>query len=305
MRYIVLDMEWNQPRHISLAIKEPIYLKGEIIQIGAVKLDERFRPLGTFNEMICPKYYTKMHSKVAELTMISNYDLKNGIPFEKAFNKFSKWCGTDFCILTWGWDDIPMLEDNLTVYGLDKKWIPDTYNLQPIFDAQITKSGKQCALSTAMALVGEPPFDAHDALNDALSTAAICKHLDMENGLSNYIQCKRRLVPDSFNSPNKYRYCKDAKTDAVLNTFKCSSCGESLVIDEWLAQKPDRYLAAVKCSCDQEYFVKVRFRKNEDKTYRANRTVYVMDDERKAYYESKVAEKTENRKKRLEKVGTN
>ncbi len=303
MRYIVLDMEWNQPMHFSVAIKEPIHLKGEIIQIGAVKLDENFRTLDTFNVMIRPKYYTKMHSKVAELTMISNQDLKNGIAFEKAFEKFQKWCGDDFCILTWGWDDIPMLEDNLVIYNVDKTWIPDTYNIQPIFDAQITKMGKQCALSTAMELVGEPPFEAHDALNDALSTAAVCRHLNMKTGLENYTQCKRNLVPDSFNSPNKYKYCKDAKKDKAITVFVCNNCNASLELSEWIAQKPDRYLSAIKCECGQEYFVKVRFRRNEDRTYRANRTVYVMDKERKEYYEKKVAEKEESRKKRLSAVG--
>lgn len=305
MRYIVLDMEWNQPRHMSAAIKDPVYLKGEIIQIGAVKLDENFRTLDTFNVMICPKYYTKMHSKVAELTMISNQDLKNGIPFEKAFRMFSGWCGKDFCILTWGWDDIPMLEDNLTVYNIDKGWIPDNYNIQPIFDAQVTKIGKQCGLSVAMARLGEPPFEAHDALNDALSTAAVCRHLDMKKGLSEYIQCKRRLIPDSFNSPNTYKFCKAAKKDPAINMFECYSCKENLEISDWLAQKPDRYLATVKCDCGQEYFIKVRFRRNEDKSYRANRTIYIMDDAWREYYDKKLAEKEESRRKRLANTSVN
>lgn len=299
MKYIVLDMEWNQPRHISVAIKDPIHLKGEIIQIGAVKLDDRFRTLDTFNVMVRPKYYTKMHSRVAELTMISNSDLKNGISFSDAFGKFSRWCGEECVILTWGWDDIPMLRDNLTIYGLDPDVLPDNFNLQPIFDAQITKTGKQCALSTAMELVGEPPFEAHDALNDALSTAALCRHLDMEKGLADYTTCKRRLVPDSYNIPKCYKFCKDAKNDPMLNVFKCHECGESVSIEYWLTQKPDRYIAVAKCECGQEYFVKVRFRKNEDKTYRANRTVYIMDDEHRSYYEKKLAEKEESRKNRL------
>ncbi len=299
MKYIVLDMEWNQPRHPLAAVKNPIHLKGEIIQIGAVKLDERFRTVDTFNVMISPKYYTKMHSKVAELTMISNRDLKNGKPFEKAFEAFMKWCGDDFCILTWGWDDIPMLEDNMTMFGLDKERIPNNYNIQPIFDAQITKTGKQCALSTAMELVGEPPFEAHDALNDALSTACVCRHLDMEDGLRNYIQCKRKLVPDSYNSPDKYKFCREAKYDKKINTFSCHKCRKLIEITEWLNQKPDRYLASAKCDCGEEYFVKVRFRRNDDKTYRANRSVYEMTDEYRDYYSKKLSEKEEKKNKRL------
>lgn len=295
-------MEWNQPRHPLAAVKTPVHLKGEIIQIGAVKLDEKFRTLDNFNVMVSPKYYKKMHSKVAELTMISNQDLKNGVPFLTAFEMFSKWCGEEFCILTWGWDDIPMLEDNLVMHGIDKSWIPDTYNIQPIFDAQITKQGKQCALSTAMEILGEPPFEAHDALNDALSTACICRHLDMESGLKNYIECKRRLVPDSYNSPYEYRFCKDAKTDPKMTVFKCHTCEGDVTCDGWLTQKPDRYIALGKCTCGKEYLVKIRFRKNENKTYRANRTVYPMDDGYREFYNRKLEEKQMQKQKRLESI---
>ena len=41
MNYIVIDMEWNQPfskEHIK--IRNGVRLVGEIIQLGAVKMDE-------------------------------------------------------------------------------------------------------------------------------------------------------------------------------------------------------------------------------------------------------------------------
>ncbi len=302
MKYIVLDMEWNQPRNALAAIKTPLYLKGEIIQIGAVKLDEKFRNIDTFNIMVCPKYYTKMHSKISALTLITNQDLKNGVSLDEAIEMFREWCGDDFCLLTWGWDDIPMLEDNLTIRNIDKNWIPNTYNVQPIFDEQITKVGHQCALSTAMEIIEEPPFEAHNALNDALSTACVCRHLNMEQGIRNYVQCKRDRAPYYYNSPEQYRFCKDVKQDKVMNTFKCHDCGEAIEIHEWLGQKPDRYLATAKCECGQEYFIKIRLRRNEDRTYRANRTVYIMNEEHRAYYNQKITEKAKSRKKRLEKA---
>ena len=43
MNYIVLDLEWNQPFSNKTAIKSPVFLKGEIVQIGAVKLDDSFK----------------------------------------------------------------------------------------------------------------------------------------------------------------------------------------------------------------------------------------------------------------------
>ena len=303
MRYIVLDMEWNQPMHSKFAIKTPVNLRGEIIQIGAVKLDENFRMLDVFDLMVCPKYYKKMNSKVEELTMISNQDLKKGISFTRAFEKFSKWCGKDFCILTWGWDDIPMLEDNLVINNIDKNWIPKTYNIQPIFDAQITNQGRQCALSTAVKIVGEQFLEAHNALNDALGAACVCKHLDMEYGIRNYSELKRRFVPDAYISPCEYKNCREIKNDVNFTTFKCSSCKNDVKCYGWLTQKRDKYIALGKCSCNKEYLVKFRMRKNENSTYRASRVIYTMDQAKMDYYNKISEEKKKEKMKQSENAG--
>ena len=37
--YIILDLEWNQPLSPQRMIRDPFNLGGEIIQIGAVKVD--------------------------------------------------------------------------------------------------------------------------------------------------------------------------------------------------------------------------------------------------------------------------
>jgi len=284
-------MEWNQPLSAKTAIREPFHLKGEIIQIGAVKLDERLRTLDTFKVMVSPCYYKKMNTRVAELTMISTGDLKYGLPFKKAFEKFISWCGEDYCILTWGWDDIPMLEDNLAIHNMDKSLLPPYYNVQPIFDAQITKTGKQCGLSTAMELVGEPPFEAHDALNDALSTACICRHLNMEEGIRNYTECKRKIGSENRCSQTSYNACKDARHDKAVNTFVCNKCGAEVFCNKWLVNSHDRYLAMAYCSCGEGYFIKLKFHRNEDRTFRVNRSIYVLDEVHKAYFYKKLSEK--------------
>ena len=38
MEYIVVDMEWNQALTFSEIVKDPVFLTGEIIQIGAIKV---------------------------------------------------------------------------------------------------------------------------------------------------------------------------------------------------------------------------------------------------------------------------
>ena len=60
MDYIVLDMEWNQPWPGSPSARKvlPVQIRGEIIQMGAVRVSED-QQIGAdeFQILIKPKYY--------------------------------------------------------------------------------------------------------------------------------------------------------------------------------------------------------------------------------------------------------
>ena len=109
MNYIVLDMEWNQAISYSEMIKEPVFLTGEIIQIGAVKLNDSFEAIDTFNGRVAPRYYTELHPQVAEVTKLCQKDLRCGDPFLDVFDSFCEWCGTDFAFFIWGTEDLRIL----------------------------------------------------------------------------------------------------------------------------------------------------------------------------------------------------
>ena len=74
MNYIVLDLEWNQSFDMKSMVKKPVMLHVEIIQIGAVKLDENYHILDIFKIMVSPKYFSKMRKKLAKLTDIKTED---------------------------------------------------------------------------------------------------------------------------------------------------------------------------------------------------------------------------------------
>lgn len=187
VQYILMDMEWNQAMSKERIVTSPVRLTGEIVQIGAVRLDENFRRTDTFKVTVRPKYYKKMHWKVQKITGITEADLANGLPFPEALDAFLSWCGDDFVFLTWGFDDTPMLRDNMRLYALDASRLPVTYNVQLMFNAQLTHENNQCGLSKAMELVGEPELlTAHDALHDAMNTYLVSTHLDMKKGIREY-----------------------------------------------------------------------------------------------------------------------
>lgn len=91
MQYIILDMEWNQAwpgsQRGTAAAAEP--MRGEIVQIGAVRMSEDQEIGDEFQVLIRPKYFKKMNSKVAKLTGIRDSVLReHGIPFAEAIEQF-------------------------------------------------------------------------------------------------------------------------------------------------------------------------------------------------------------------------
>ena len=58
MNYIVLDLEWNQSEEKR---KENKLIPFEIIEMGAIKLDDNRNVIGEFSELIKPEIYSDMH----------------------------------------------------------------------------------------------------------------------------------------------------------------------------------------------------------------------------------------------------
>ena len=59
MQYIILDMEWNQPWPGSYSAKKalPSPMRGEIVQIGAVRMTQEQQVADEFQILIRPKYF--------------------------------------------------------------------------------------------------------------------------------------------------------------------------------------------------------------------------------------------------------
>jgi hypothetical protein len=124
---------------------------------------------GSYQIIVKPQYFKKLHRHVSELTGITQEQMDMGTPLPEAAERFKKWCGKDFCFLTWGPDDIPMLKENFNVHGIQSDWLDKVYDLQVIFNRQTDDSSKQRSLEYAMDYFDlEQHLPAHDALNDAI-----------------------------------------------------------------------------------------------------------------------------------------
>lgn len=116
MNYIVFDLEWNQCPYGKE--RENRRLPFEILEIGAVKLDENRKIVDSFQEVIKPAVYKKLHFRTREILDLDARALNRGCPFPKAVKKFFAWCGEDAKFCTWGSSDLVELQRNLKYYNL-------------------------------------------------------------------------------------------------------------------------------------------------------------------------------------------
>lgn len=306
MNYIVVDLEWNQAMSSKSSVfnKLPIKLRGEIIEIGAVKLTEDMKPAEEFTVDVKPVYFRRMHYKVKKLTGFDKERLAKGLSFRDAFEKFREWCGENPVFLTWGCDDKGIMEQNIIIHDLDWDWISGWINLQIIYNMQTDGDKNQKSLATAMEHFGiEQTRVAHDALGDAYNTALVCSNLNMYDGLAHYDEVSRVLSSGrkKTNEENNgveaiehlvfpgYISKSDAFADEQVCGLKCPKCGGALESNRWINQGDQRYMNIFTCPECGSYLVRLKFRKQEDNTWSVNRLIYEADDEMLDFYRSKAA----------------
>ena len=281
MNYIVVDLEWNQAMSSKSSVfnKLPIKLRGEIIEIGAVRLDENLQPAEEFTIDVKPVYFKRMHYKVKKLTGFDKERLARGYSFRDAFEQFREWCGDGVTFLTWGCDDRGIMEQNIIIHDLDWDWIADWINLQLIYNMQTDGDKNQKSLATAMEHFGiEQTRVAHDALGDAYNTALVCTKLDIAKGLADYEDASRMLSLRSHKQ--------------VSGESKGPDPIEHLVFPGYISKSEafaDEKLVKLPCPDCGSYLLRLKFRKQEDDTWAANRLVYKADDDTLDFYRSKAA----------------
>ena len=299
MNYIVLDMEWNQPWPGSPSARKvlPATIRGEIIQIGAVRVSEDQKVADEFQIMIKPKYYRHLNRRVSKLTGIKESRLREeGVPYPEAMERFRQWCGEDIVFLTWGFDDIAILRENLRLYGLNEDWTEKWYNAQMIFNAQTDGSSSQKALKTAMEIFEiEATRPAHDALGDAYHTALICSRLDLEKGMREYAQALKSHdngfhgaeLPGCIARKVFYDY---ADKQAALNAMTekenlCPTCGKQMEGTRWFSQPGHRYMDLASCPDHGKFLIRIRLSEQPDGLMRVSRLTYEATSEAAQAYE--------------------
>ena len=292
MNYIIFDLEWNQPADVDATVTEPLYLPGEIIEIGAVKLNEQFQPIDELRTLVIPQYYKKMHRRIASLTGIYDRDLaERGLPFPEAYAHFSAWCGEEYAYMTWSMSDIPVLIDNMLLHGIDVSGLPVCYDLQRIFDREIMRGNMRYSLESALAILKEDGETAHDALNDAHNTVKVCAHLDLDVYLDEYASKVFGEQPNGV----VYESRKEVMETPDLREFSCPWCGQVIQCDEWIPSGHGPHWGYCMCPEGDEFLIELSIYSPHKNSFCAKRVFRELSDdlwdiymERKETQEAKV-----------------
>jgi inhibitor of KinA sporulation pathway (predicted exonuclease) len=183
MNYIIFDLEFNQGYNFTKGSKSITNSKCpfEIIQIGAVKLDDNLHTVSTLNRLIKPKIYTVINPFVKEITSITEESLEMAKPFYEIYKEFIEFIKEDVSILcVWGMSDMKELFRNVIFFQLDTSLVPKKYiNIQRFTSKYLNcQVGTNIGLSKAVELFNIPSKNQfHDALNDAYYTSEVFKKI--------------------------------------------------------------------------------------------------------------------------------
>jgi len=152
MHYIVFDLEWNiASRATPVDAQTQAAMPFEIIEIGAVKLDEHYEIVGEFTTHVRPKIYKVLSSHIAAVTHRFQQSLKFGLPFPEAAQEFFKWIqttGDDYAFCIWSESDPAVLRSNLAFHGLPDSLPLQCLDVQHVFDDIVEQSGQQRSSNT-------------------------------------------------------------------------------------------------------------------------------------------------------------
>ena len=292
MNYIVLDLEWNQSPEGKECSKSNIPF--EIIQIGAVKLDDQFNIVSEFERYVRPKLYEKLHKKVEEIIDISIEELnEKGEDFVTAADDFFEWCGSDFTFCTWGGTDLIELQRNCAYYKVNYKFPRPFlfYDLQKLYSINFSDGKTRITLQHAVEEQQiSSDFEYHRALNDARYSAMIMKSLDF-NRVGKFYSIDTFIIPQNkkeeihINFGNYEKYIsrgfssrENAALDKEVRACKCFICGKPMDKKyKWFSTNARVYYGLFECA--EHGLIKGRFkiRSTDNKKYYAVRILKLTD----------------------------
>lgn len=268
MNYIILDLEWDS----TFFVKQKRFIN-QILQIGAVKLNENFDLVDVFEATVKSAISKKVTGRFAKLTGITTEIMLGGVPFGDAVDAYNAWAGDNTVTMTWSNSDLYTIIENEENLLQNKHFRMEKYlDLQKFIQGEMRRLGYEDKNQVSLGAAAEfldiktDNIDFHTAKDDSLVCAYLLK------------KCYNRerfeaLIKDTSN-PEFYKRLRfkaysisdlrDENVDKRELEFKCSKCGKKAQrISKW--KYSNRWFSAnFQCNCGEKFNGRVTFKKTYD-----------------------------------------
>lgn len=269
MNYIILDMEWDSAYHP--ASKQFI---NQILQIGAVKLDEKFNIIDTFDVIIRSSFSKRVTKRFTELTGITKEMMLCGIPLQNAVIKYNEWIGNDTVTMTWSNSDLYTILSNEKLLLKGVKFNLDKYlDLQKYIQGEMRLLGHECKSQISLGNAAEAlgittdGYELHNAKDDSLVCAALLKKFYNHERFWSFVR-------DTSNPEFYHRLCfkpyyitnlNDSAVDKRELKMVCPLCSTEMQRNSKWRYHNRNFTANFTCnSCLKKYVGRISFRKTYD-----------------------------------------
>ncbi len=269
MTYILLDLEWNAAysrRHGKFV--------NEIIQIGAVKLDDNLKFVDDISIMVHSQLTKKLSNRFKNLTHISNDDMLSGLYLREAIEKYNEWAGENTVTLTWSTSDLYAIIENCKCFADGAMFRMEKYvDLQGFVQDYLHRNGHefkgQISLKTAadMLKLTTEGLELHTARDDSLLSSELFRRAFDSERLSRV--SKDASVPEFYErllfKPYTITSINDSAVDKETLRFKCDNCGAYAKRKTKWIYKNHWFTANFKCRrCGNCFTGRLAFKKHYD-----------------------------------------
>lgn len=296
MNYIVLDLEWNQSN--TGLEKEIQKLPFEVIEIGAIHLNDNCVMEGEFSQLVKPQVYTKMHMITSRLIHLQMQELERGKPFPEVMKRFIQWCGEDYMFCTWGDQDLRELQRNMKFHNVTP--LSDGpiafLDVQKLFSIAYEDGKSRKSLEHAIDSLGmEKDIPFHRAFSDAYYTAKVFARIwaeapevlkkvsydvyhppiSRESEIKVQFDTYMKYISREFDSKS------DAMADREVSSSKCYLCRRNLKKKlRWFTPNGRHYYCLAYCDKHGYLKGKIRIRRSEEgRIYVVKTTKFITEQE--------------------------
>ncbi len=269
MHYIFLDLEWN-----NAYSKIHHRFVNEIIEIGAVKLNEDLVEVGRFDIFIKSRITKKLGTRFKNLTNISNEEMTDGVDFSEAIKRFADFCGNNFITVTWSNSDLYAIAENFKLFlgKLPNGYFQKYLDLQKFYQSIYgSNDGNQISLKNAAENVGInlESLSLHRASDDSAVTADIFKRIKDKGDFQPLLV---DTCSDGFYKRLTFKpyLIDDPKSEFITKkdlSFKCPICHKPVKsLNDWTVKNKQFYNILECKQCKLKFRARVRIKKCYDST---------------------------------------